>query len=510
MPTRRPLDPQIDTVFFPEDGGQHGGIDKTSGVARWFISDTAYDELINAMPLGPLLQQVPPPGAVIATLPSPVIWMSAQVLNQALYLFSLCTNGAIYQTSLGGSVTTVTPPGTMSANCDIANWQGTQIIFSDLNAAKVYAWNGSVFSTVFSSQPAAFITVYSNRLWLANQSTITFTAGGTYNNLGGDGGSFLITEMDCPPPIRMLAPYGGNLYVAGYNWIRIYGGLYDTGQPAVLQFQTSTLTDEAGLINKWSFLPAGYAVYYSSLYGIWGLLGSQPIDVSDPITGFFQNLGVANSSFSAAWGQILGVWVLCWNVFYASDSTYRIMCLVYNPNAQTQLWFSLNQGNIAFITYGVDQTNGQQKIFGVDTAGKIYQICGGTGNVTSKINTKLWCFGTRIREKTIIRAGVELIASFSSTVALTAVDESLNTYTPDLQSTNPTLAFIWYNPTATFAWSNAGPFTWSTLGPQYKLMEFDLPITVKRLGLNLTLTGSAAAIGAFAVEYTELPADWGA
>src|SRR5215469_7698216 len=106
MPTKRQLDPEIVTVFFPEDGQPHAGINKTSNLSRWWIGDIQYDDLVNFLPQGVYLQQVPAPSAVIATLAAPAIWISAQSFNQACYIFALCNNGAIYQVSLGGVITT--------------------------------------------------------------------------------------------------------------------------------------------------------------------------------------------------------------------------------------------------------------------------------------------------------------------------------------------------------------------------------------------------------------------
>ena len=350
---------------------------------------------------------------------------------------------------------------------------------------------------------------------MANLSTVTFTASGTYNSLGGDSGSFIITATDCPPPIRAITPYGGNLYIFGYNWVQIYGGLYDSGSPAVLQFQSTTLTDEAGLINKWSVLPFGYSMNYASLYGVWSLLGSQPAFISDAVGQFFTGATVANSSYSAAFGQILGKPTLMWNLQYASDSTYRLLCVEYNLSGGGVLpfgnWFTVNQGNISFVTYGVNQTNGQQNIWATDTSGDILQLFAGTGTVTSTCSTKLWSFGSRIRLKSIIRAGAEVVVSQASIVSVTALDENLNSYTPPLQSQNPTTAFRWTNNGMPFNWTNSSaPFNWTTRGTQYELMEFQLGMTCRKIGLNFSIQSAGASVHAFGVEFEELPADWGA
>ena len=507
MPTKRPEDPEIITAFFPEDDQDHQGIFRSQFGSRWSIDDTQYDDLVNWVPCGRNLVQVPANGPTIASLPSPAIWISAQPLNAATYLFCLCNNGHIYQVSLGGSVITdVSGATAMSALSDIANWQGTRILFSDVNVSKIYSWDGATFATVFTGQPASFITVFSSRLWMANGSTVTFTAGGTFNSLAGDSGSFVITDTDCPPPIRVISPFSGNLFIGGYQWYQVVAGLFDSGSPAVLQFQKNTLTDEAGIYTKWSFLPYGYSLYYASLYGIWSLLGSQPQFVSEPIGSFFQNLTIANSSLSAAYGQVLGEPSLFWQFYDAASATYRVWGMTYNR----QQWFSVSQGNIFFITYGTDQTNGQQKIWAVDTAGNLFQLFAGNGAVTSTYQSKLWSLGARIREKSILRAGVELVVASAATISLTALDENLNAQTPLLQSVNPSTAFNWTNNYVPFNWTNAGnPFNWTVKMTQYWLMDFDLEMTVKKIGVNVSVTSAGATVLAQGLEFEELPADWG-
>jgi hypothetical protein len=200
-----------------------------------------------------------------------------------------------------------------------------------------------------------------------------------------------------------------------------------------------------------------------------------------------------------------------WNLYYSVDSTYRVLCMMIPADVEKQpTWFTVNQANIAFITGGINQANGQQSVWAVDTSGNLFQLFAGTGNVTSTANTKLWSFGARIREKSIIRAGAEIVVTGAATASLTARNEDLVAYTPDLQSVNPSTTFNWTNNGMAFNWTNGGnTFNWTTSGTQYELMEFNLPITVKKLGLDFTLTGAGAAVLAFAVEYEELPADWG-
>src|SRR5260221_1461699 len=166
MITHRPTtreqtqEPQIQTVWFPDEGQQFGSLNKPSNLGRWTIGDTDFDDLVNFISYGKYLQQVPGLSIIIATLAAPAVWISAQPLNLATYLFCLCTNGHIYQVSLGGVITDIHAAGGLSTLCDIPNWQGNTILISDAYQAKGFSWDVTTFATPLSREPATFMTVF--------------------------------------------------------------------------------------------------------------------------------------------------------------------------------------------------------------------------------------------------------------------------------------------------------------------------------------------------------------
>lgn len=557
MRTSRADDREIITDFFPDEGQQFGSLNKPTLLSRWTIDDTDFDDLVNWISFGKFLQQTPALSAVIATLPAPAVWISAQPLNGVTYLFCLCTNHNIYQVSLGGTVTQINGGTSISALADIANWQGTVILFADTNANTVYSWNGTTFATVFSSQPCTFITVYGGRLWMTSGTggvAVTFTAAGTYNSLGGDSGTIPITEYDCPPPVLGMLPSQGLLYLIGYDWVQVIGNLYDQGSPAVLQVTRQTAVDQAGMISKWSLISFSYSIYYANLNGLWAFYAGSVAWVSEQVGGFFQALIQASSSFSAAFGYVNQLPVLLWNICWSNAGTTEYTVLGLDTTSigsgGKPRWFRLVYGNLAFITSGVNQAAKGQAVWGVDTSGNLYQLFGGTGNVTSKANTKLWNFGTRIRWKEIERAGVLMVLPSNATVTCVAVDQGLKNYNPPLQSANPNPSNIewiysggsqatWSGTTtnitgvtwefstlAAAAWkyspSNApatfgktsltpAPVTWGTGSAAiFSPLEFYFPLQAQQFGLNLTTVSAGAILQTFGVEYKTTPADWGA
>ncbi len=401
----------------------------------------------------------------------------------------------------------------MSVASDIANWFGTTIILSDVNAAKIYSWNGTTFATVFSAQPAAFIAVFSGRLWMANQATLSWTNSGSFNSLSGDSGTVNFIDGDTPPPIRALVPALGNLYVFGYSWSKVIGNLQDIGSIPSLTFQSNTATAEAGLINKWSIIPFGYSLYYASLNGMWGLYGQQPSWISEAVGGFFQNLVPANSSFSSAFGYVNQLPVIMWNIQWNNNGTNEYTNLVAQITEQQARWFRTTSSQPIFITHGVDQTNGKQKIWGVDASNNLFEMYANlVANVTSFAATRLWNFGTRGRFKEIVRSGALIGATGTSTISMVGRDENLRSYFPTLQSSNPASVLSWtYSSGAPATWKYSGGLAATFAGPAISnpLIEFTPGPIVRNWGMDLTLIGAGNVINSFGVEYEETWAEWG-
>jgi hypothetical protein len=82
-----------------------GALNKFDQASRWVIGDADVDDLINVFPQLGQLQMIPTAAPAVATLASPMVWQSAQILNGNLFTYYLCQNGHIYQVSTGGTIT---------------------------------------------------------------------------------------------------------------------------------------------------------------------------------------------------------------------------------------------------------------------------------------------------------------------------------------------------------------------------------------------------------------------
>lgn len=505
---------QIRTISLPGDNQPWGGLNRNDLFSRYTIPDTDFDELQNWFPFAPSgngIRQIPGPAATLATLISaanPITWMSPQTLNLAQYLFILGANGHLYQVSFGGTITDCSGATILSANSDIANWQGIDIIISDVNAAKVYSWNGSTFATVFTSQPASIIVVFSGRLWMANNNTVTFTAGGTFNSLAGDSGSFIIVESDCQPPIVAMYPFSGSMYIFGFDWCQSLGSVTDIGSPAVVNFQIQTLEARIGTNTRWSITGLGSTLYWTNAQGIWSLQGTFPQQISGPIGGFWQNVVGASSSYSSAFGYIYDTPCLFWNC--NDGANQQVFGITINGGK----WFRTVMSQEIFICSDVDQTTGLTKMFGIDALGAIRQMyVSTTASVTSNVKFKFWNFGSSAAWKRIYKLGAILMMNNATTIIATVYDETGNVipFLSPISQQN-------FSSTVVFTDSSGNPITFTAspnivwIAGQVNLwegFEWGIDDIARRFGLLLTVLGIGATLESINMELEVGVPKWG-
>jgi hypothetical protein len=513
-PYKRALEPKAQTLLIPGDGKPMGGMVKYDQYSRWNIKDEEFEDLLNWLPEDKSLRQVPGIGPTINTLPATVIWMWATILNGAVLIFCLCTDGNCYQVALNGVRTKINGATPLSSATDITNWQGTTIILSDVNTGggTIYSWNGTTFSTVFTSQPASFITVYANRLWGANNSAVFFTNANTFNSLGGDSSSFTITEADCVNPVLALFPFLGQLYIFGANFIQVVGNVTDTGTPAVAILQRYTIEAQIGPINKWSIVPLGTYLYFATNYGIWQFNGSAVTKISDQVDGVFNNAKMS-SSFSSGFMEIYGDPCLFWNADIAGApvNTQSVVGLTTQGK-----WFRASNGttgSLSFITSIVSSavTANVPAIFGTDGTNLFKMFTDTTNQVTSSLSAKVFSFGDLIRLKKFLKLGIiGLSVGSSITSSLSYFDESLHQIEPTITKTisGGLLIFVGTGPIQFKGAGNVNLNFVSTT-TTFEPWQYDGPGSYRGCTFNWQTQGIASPLFQLAWEIEESQAGWG-
>lgn len=489
-----------------------GGMNRADQRSRWVIGDADFDSLINAIPQGVQVQQVPYKSANIATLAASVVWMEATYLNGNPILVCLCSNGHIYQVTTGGSITDIRPAGGFSVTppCDFTNWQNTTLIITDPVVQTIYSWNGSTFATVFSSQPTTNVEVFQNRLWMFNGLTITWTNVNTFNSFAGDAGSVVIIDNDAQSGVIQALSFFGNLYLFGSNWIKTISSLQDVGSPAVLLFNLTSITGQIGVASHWSVIPVGNVIYFANAYGIWQLAGSAPIKISGPIDGIFQNISLSQTTFSSGYGEIYNIPCLFWQIYYNGDQilsagTYLVAVtfVANNPNQ----WFMVQQGTIAWITSTAATivTNNLPVVWGTDGT-NIFRLFTNVGTTyTAQLNTKIWDItGSKLNYKVFEYVAFVAIVQYPSAFTVAVLNEYGNTITTLTFQGNAALGDWINNFGVQNDWINNSGVQGDWQGGNltgYFIFQFKLGWRRRGLGFNIQVSSIQAIMQSFIIGY---------
>lgn len=500
---KRSLEPELKQLMLPAAGDQWKSLRRFDTFSRYAIDDTEFDVLDNFLPMGPMIRQTPGATASFATLPGgTAIWINAQEFQAGIFIFVLSTNGKLYQIAPGGSIVTCNASGTLGANSDIANWEGTTILVTDPSTNTIYSWNGTTFATLFTSQPATRLAVFGGRLWGANNSTIWYTAGGTFNSLGGDAGSLLITDSACTSPIQALFTFGGLLYIFGASWIQVLGNLYVSGTPAVLQFTIYTLESQVGTTNRWSIAAYGSYLYFANNYGVFQLQGSFPIKLSEQLDGYFVGFQVS-TTLSCGYTTVYGQPCLFWHAV-TSDGTQCVFGV-----SQDGQWFRGVFGTLTFIT-GFFDTSGNPILYGTDGTHLFSLFTNTTSNVTSVAKFKFWNFGSAIGFKGVQKVAVTNVANQAATVTVAL----LNDTSQEVASNTFTylLGYIWLDHNGNpYTWLDhvSNPYTWTESAVQFNVSQLSGTFRSRIFSIDLTITGMGTSVYTVSFETKVSEAGWG-
>jgi|SRR5215475_9747569 len=495
-----------------------GGLNKFNIASRQIISDVEADELINWVPQLSAFQQVPSPSGIIGSLPAGIttIWAYTDILNGNLYTFILCSDSHIRQMDTSGVMTDV--GSGFGPACDIANWQATQMMITDPSQSKIFSWNGTTLGTVFSGQPAEHIAVYSNRLWLSHGLDLTWTNANTNNSFSGDSGTFVITEGRCANPIIALRDYNGSLYVFGSNWIKTLYNLQPLTVAGIttLSFQQPTLETQVGPINKWSITEYGGMLFFANVFGFWVINGSFPSKISNALDGFFQGLDLANCSWSCTWGIVLQMPCVFWACRWTGDNNWTVFGYTIN-----QQWFRIipqtgsGTGVLKWVCGSISSAlNNNRPITYYSDGTNFYDLFGGSANVTSTFNTKIWDFYSKLTYDWFTNAAIQLVLTEPATLTVCEVNSTGVICGPGqspasciTQNYNVDLG-DWFNSLGTIGvWVNASGVTGHWLGISgftYLLAQFVVPFQERGMGLNITLSSSNAVLQAIVISFRKM------
>jgi len=470
---------------------------------RQAIADGQQSWLENIQPIGNANgRTVPGISAALAALPgsvTPYITMGFNIIISGTprdILMIATTNGNLFQFNCQTNVLTTVSTGTSFTKASFAQWENSRVLICD-EVSGLWDWDGTTLNNSgYNSQPASgqHIATFSGRVWVSNNRTVSFSAPNSYLDYRTSqaGGSFIVTDETLHSSIQQLVSANNFLYIFGTSSVNVISDVRVVSGTTL--FTNTNLSTGVGTPFPMSAVVYGRAVFFASVTGFYALYGSSAQKISNELDGLFPLIsGLTNPAglgsaptVSAGVVALNNILCLCFLFRYADPAlgiTRPLLAVFFDGK-----WFVASQGTnsgIGSLTHIVDNdVDGENKLYGVDSSGNIYELFSDTAaSVSYRWQTAFWDFGAPVLFKQAIKAGIGVY--FSSQAATLTINVDTETGTNAFTAAGGSqLQFVGTGP-ITFV--GTLPIAWISGG--YVLLQTDVTNIGRYLGL--TMTGDA-------------------
>lgn len=419
------------------------GVNTTN--ARIAIPDTSFYDLENAQPVGfANLHSIADISAALANFASdtPYYDLSCNV-GGVDYLIVATTTGKIFSYNIGTQVLTRIDGGVAfsGSGTRMAQFSNTEILIIDTTAG-YYGWNGAGNITNITGTGAPTsgtdIAVAFNRVWVAQNRVLVFSAPGTFSDftVANGGGSTTLTDSTLRSNIQRLLSANGYLYVFGVSSVNAISDLYipQGASPPTPVFTNLNLNAIVGTDQPNSVTLYGRLVLFANRFGIWSIYGTtvQSISSPDPNNQY-------QSSIDGTWqyasfvqpvsaGQVVSNNLLCAGFLFQrlNDPVFGSGTLIamYQGDAAGGKWWFANYSGTGVITRVTTGFINNVPAMFAYIGNKLYQLFSNTGSSPpATVKTALWDFNDAITQKEVMRIGVAMVIFVGSGAGVTlAVD----------------------------------------------------------------------------------------
>ncbi len=370
--------------------------------APFAIADQEFQWLEELVPVAGTLMQPPGPGAVLATLASPAVKMWGYTINDTPYLICACQNNTLYAVNVTtGAISTITAI-TSPTSCDVTVWQNLVILVVD-SGLGYFSWNGTATTTISATQLGTAITVFSSRVWIANNRTITFTAPVSYTDftVADAAGSFVLTDSAFIGPVTALYSALEQLWIFGQNAINVLSNVTVVTSTSTTMFSNSNLSNVEGCYWPRAIAPQLRSLTFANPNGMFMLTGLTPTKISEMLNGMFPQTNVAFNVHAAQASFFSSQW-LCFLVNYTGSNGQGPgnLILLLDPSSG---WGVSRQGGISAMATA--WVSGSPVAYGAQ-GDNIVPLFSNAGAVSSwSLTTKLYDMNEAMTVKEVYRLG---------------------------------------------------------------------------------------------------------
>lgn len=233
------------------------------------------------------------------------------------------------------------------------------------------------------------IETYQSHVWIANGTTVQFTAPGSTSVFATSqgGGAYAATESFLRSRITRLIQSNGFLYQYGDSSINVVSNVQTVGTPPTTSFSNSNVDPQTGTAWRDSVAAFGRALVFANPTGVYALYGGAAEKVSGPLDGLFSaasfNTGQDGVTPTASVAILFGirVYMLLFTTTDPYTNTLRdIMCIwdgqkwFVGSQIKPPIALSTQEINSDLATYGCDGTT-LYKLYQTpsDTLQKVWQ-----------------------------------------------------------------------------------------------------------------------------------------
>lgn len=417
-------------------------------------------------------------------------------------VFATVVSGGTNYTSANVTFSGGGGDNTAAATAIISNGSIVNIIMTNLGnnytSAPTVSITGSgsnacVTATV-QSNVVTDVATYSGRVWVSQGRQIIYSAATGFSDfVSPSAGAVYITDSTLHGNILSLLSANNFLYIYGDDSINIISDVL-VNTLGTTSFTNTNVSASIGSRRQFSIFPFYRYVMFQNDYGVYGLIGSTTVKLSDALDGIYPLIDFTKP-ISAGQVIINNILCACFN-FYCNNLVVggsRWIQAVYFDKK----WFLTSQGNINLVCGS--PVSGILKIFGVDGKNLYTMYANSTASISSTVQTALWLLTDPIRDKQALKLGVEATLSNGGAITLTVDSESNSSPVYTLTNTA-----TWSNATGTILnWQNNSNATVNFLSASsgYYLYKSDAQQWGKYLGYTMTSNTSNFTYNTFELEY---------
>jgi hypothetical protein len=443
-------------------------------------------------------------------------------INNTEFLIQASTNGKLFAYNVpGGTATQINGAAVLSGSGTfVVQWNNSNALIID--STGLYQWNGAGNIVLVSGSGAPSsgqaIAVYGNRVWVAQNRTLTWSAPGSFTDytVTNGGGSTTLVDPVLRSNISALFAANGYLYVFGTSSVNSISDLYvpSGASPPTPNFTNLNITPISGTDQPSSIQSYGRLVLFANRWGVWSIYGTtvQSISSQDPNNAYFSAIDgtwqFADFTQAISGGQVVSNNLLCAAVLMnrRADPIFgsNTVLMMYQGDAAGGKWWNANYGAVTRISTAF--VNNAPALFGY-IGNQLYQLfANAASSPAALIMTPLWDFGDPITQKQAIKGGVGISVAGANTNAITLYLDTVRTSTPF--GVSAVGQIIWVNNLgATVQWVNSVPANVNWVPGLNQTYWGQAPQGfAKYIGMRLTtVQGTTFEVNSFMLDYK-----WGA